>query len=66
MSPQLLIVLGVILLGMAVWALLTGKVVAGSRGLRPNYYTRRDNPVPYYCFVVVYLAIGSFVLYHSK
>jgi len=40
MPPVLLLLVSLVIIGMAVRGLLTGKVMAGSRGLRPNYYTK--------------------------
>ena len=65
MSPLLLRILGVILIIMAIWALITGKVVAGSRGLQANCYTKQDNPFLYYLFICGYLLIGLLVLLNS-
>ncbi len=65
MPPVLLLLVSLVIIGMAVRGLLTGKVMAGSRGLRPNYYTKQDSPVLYYGFIFVYLSIGAFVLFHS-
>ncbi|MEH0021535.1 MAG: hypothetical protein V6Z89_17910 [Desulfobacter sp.] len=63
MSPPLLKILGLIIIGMGVWGLFTGRVMAGSRGLQPNYYTRHDQPVLYYVFICVYLVIGAVVFF---
>lgn len=64
MSPLLLKALGGVLILIAMISLITGKVMAGSRGLRSNVYTRQDSPVLYYCFICFYLLIGLFVLFH--
>lgn len=58
----MLAVLGVILIGAGVLGLVSGKVVAGSRGLRSNFYTRKGNPFLYYSFIFIYLAVGFLVL----
>ena len=50
------------ILGMAIMGLATGRVLAGSRGLAPNYYTKKDNPFLYYGFIGVYLLMGLFLL----
>jgi len=64
--PSLFLKLGaIVLLVLAVWGLISGEVVAGSRGFRSNVYKRKTNPVAFYFFVVFYLLIGSFVLYNS-
>lgn len=62
---MLLNALGAIVIVMAVWGLMSGRVVAGARGLRPNYYTRQQHPVLFYGFIFVYLLIGTFVLISS-
>lgn len=49
----------------AVWGLLRGRILAGARGLRSNYYYKNDNPFSFYGFVLIYLSIGSFILYQS-
>jgi hypothetical protein len=50
---------------MAVWGLVTGKVMAGSKGLEPNYYHKKDSPGLYYFFIAIYLVLGSVVLANS-
>ena len=65
MPAQLLTLLGVIIIAVALWGLLSGKILAGVRGLRRNYYYRNDNLFSFYGFVLIYLSIGSFILYQS-
>jgi hypothetical protein len=65
MPTPLLVLIGCVLLTIGVWGLVAGKIVAGSRGLRPNYHHRRDNPFLYYSFVSFYLLVGAFVLYNA-
>ena len=65
MNSSLFIILGIVLIGISAAALITGKVMAGSRGLKPNYYSRTDNPGMYYTFVVLYFCIGLFVITSS-
>lgn len=65
MPPLLLTLLGVIIITVAVWGLLRGKILAGARGLRSQYYYKHDNPFSFYGFVLIYLSIGSFMLYQS-
>lgn len=65
MSPLLLKIFGLLLLLMGGWGLLTGRVMAGSRGLRPNYYTRNENPILYSLFIAMYVLAGLFVLVNS-
>lgn len=62
MSKSLLALIGVILIGVGLWGLISGKVVAGSRGLSSNFYTKKDSPFLYYSFVFIYLSIGFFIL----
>lgn len=61
-SAKLFVLLGLILLIVGLWGLVAGKVIAGSRGLHPNFYSRKGSPFLYYSFKVLYLAIGSLVL----
>ena len=65
MSPLLLKIIGVLAIGMAVWALITGKVMAGARGLKANFYNRKESPLLFYGFIVIYLFIGAVVLSNS-
>ena len=65
MSPRFMTLLGVIIIAVAVWGLLRGRILAGARGLRSNYYYKNDNPFCFYGFVLIYLSIGSFILYQS-
>ncbi|NLY12191.1 MAG: hypothetical protein GXZ10_01070 [Gammaproteobacteria bacterium] len=65
MPPLLLTLLGVIIITVAVWGLLRGRILAGARGLRSQYYYKHDNPFSFYGFVLIYLSIGSFMLYQS-
>ena len=65
MPASLLTIVGIITISLAVWGLLRGRIIAGSRGLKSNYYYRDDNPFSFYGFVLIYLSIGSFVLYQS-
>ena len=62
MSKSLLTLLGIILIAIGSWGLVSGKVVAGSRGFRSNYYTKKDSPFLYYSFVFIYISIGFFIL----
>ena len=63
---NLYFIIGLIVLLMGIWGLLTGKVIAGARGLKSNYYTRQDSPALYYMFVIVYLCIGAFIIMQSS
>lgn len=55
------LLLGLVLIAVGVWGLVRGEVMAGSRGLKANTYTRQDNPVLFYLFVVMYLVAGIFI-----
>lgn len=59
------IILGAILVAVALWSLFSGKVVAGSRGVRANYYRRREAPVLYYLFISLYFFIGIITLVYG-
>jgi len=61
MPPQLLFILGVIIVVIVICGLFSGKIIAGSRGLAPNYYSRKDNPLLYYIFLVTYALIATFI-----
>lgn len=65
MPTPLMTLLGVIILITAIQGLWRGKVIAGARGLRSHYYSKTDNPWCFYGFVLIYLSIGSFLLYQS-
>lgn len=65
MPKPLLVLLGVLVIVMGLWALVTGKVVAGSKGFKSNYYYKKDDPFLYYAFIGIYLVIGAFVLYST-
>ena len=65
MPASLVTIVGIITISVAVWGLLRGRIIAGSRGFKSNYYYRDDNPLCFYGFVLIYLSIGSFVLYQS-
>jgi hypothetical protein len=65
MHSSLFIILGVILIIMGVVGLLSGKIMAGSRGLKPNYYSKIESPILYYLFVIIYISIGVFVITKS-
>ena len=65
MSPLVLTKIGVVTIAIALWGLMCGRIIAGARGLKSNYYYRDDNPFSFYGFVMIYLSIGSFILYQS-
>ena len=65
MSPRLLTIVGVVTIAVALWGLLRGRIIAGARGLKSNYYYRDDNPFSFYGFVLIYFSIGAFILYQS-
>ncbi|MBK1874462.1 hypothetical protein FE848_14650 [Marinobacter sp. 1-3A] len=62
MPKPLLMLLGIISIGVGVWGLVSGKVIAGSRGLQSNFYTKQDSPLLYYSFIFIYFAVGFLVL----
>lgn len=65
MPPALIKIIGVLAISVALWGLMTGKIMAGARGLRANYYYRKENPLLFYGFIFVYLAIGLVLLASS-
>jgi len=65
MSPILLKIIGLIFIIMGCWGLFAGKVMAGSRGLQPNYYTKQESPILYYFFIGIYFLIGILISYNS-
>ena len=65
MQSSLFVILGVLLIIMGGAGLLSGNVMAGSKGLKPNYYNRVENPTLFYLFVFIYIAIGIFVMIKS-
>lgn len=66
MAPILLKTIGFFLIGLALIGLATGKIIAGSKGLRSNYYSRKDRPFLYYSFLLLYFVFGLFIIWHSK
>ena len=54
----LLILLGAVLLAMAWHGHVSGELRAGLRYLRPYRPTRQDNPLAFYLYLLLYLAIG--------
>ena len=65
MPPRLLTLIGITIMAVAVWGLFSGKIIAGARGLKNNYYYRDDNPISFYSFIFIYLCIGAFLLLQS-
>ena len=65
MTATLLLLMGIFILAMAVLGIATGKVVAGSKGLKANHCYRGDEPLLYWGFVVIYLLIGSFTVFQA-
>lgn len=47
---------------MVVYALVSGKIMAGSRGFKAQYYYRDEQPFLYYAFLMVYVLAGILVL----
>lgn len=65
MPAPVVVIAGLAALIMALWALVGGKIVTGSRGFKANYYSREDEPFLYYGFLAVYLLLGVFLLSHA-
>jgi len=65
MPTQILLILGIIILGVVISGLVSGKIIAGSKGLEANYYSKKDNPLSYYAFIVIYSLIAIFIFYNS-
>lgn len=61
----LYLILGLILIIIGVLGLFTGKVLAGARGLKPNYYSKHENPKLHFIFIAFYILIGGFVVASS-
>ena len=57
MPPRLLTLFGALIIAVALWGLV--------RGLRSNYYYKDGNPFSFYGFILIYLSLGSFLLYQS-
>lgn len=66
MPTPVVVIAGMAAWAMVVWALVSGKVMAGSRGLKTHYYDRQDQPLPYCGFVIVYFCVGTFLLYNAR
>lgn len=58
-------IIGFIILTIAAFGIFSGKIMAGSRGLRAHYYSRVDHPFLYYCFIIIYTLIGAVILYNA-
>ncbi len=65
MSSPLILLLGVIIAVVVISGLVSGKIIAGSKGFEANYYSRKDNPLAYYAFIVIYSFIAIFIIYNS-
>lgn len=65
MSQSVLTIVGAITIAVALWGFLRGRIIAGARGFKSNYYYRDDNPFCFYGFVLIYFSIGSFIFYQS-
>lgn len=61
-SSSILKVIGCLSLALAIYGLVSGKVVAGSRGFKTNYYYKGEQPGLYYFFIVFWFAVGGVVL----
>lgn len=49
-----------------IWGLLTGKVMAGSKGFATLYYQKSSQPVLYYFFIILYLSVGMLAIWHAR
>ena len=65
MPAPVVLIAGLAALTLALWALVSGKVMAGSRGFKANYDCREDEPFLYYGFLTVYWLLGGFLLSHA-
>lgn len=65
MQEYLITAIGVILCLMVIEGMIRGKVRAGSRGFKTNFYSREDNPVLYFVFMIVYAVVSFFTLSNS-
>lgn len=61
MPNSLVTLIAIMLIANYTYALITGKVVAGSKGLRTNFYKRHESPFAFYSFIVLYAAIALFL-----
>lgn len=62
MRSPFLAIAGLTILAMVVYALVSGKIMAGSRGFKAQYYYRDEQPFLYYAFLMVYVLAGILVL----
>ena len=65
MPSPLMALLGLLTLATALQGLWRGKIIAGARGLRSNFHYKHENPWCFYGFILIYLSIGSFLIYRS-
>ncbi len=65
MPTQILLILSVILLVVVISGLVSGKIIAGSKGFEANYYSKKDNPLSYYAFILIYSLIAIFIFFKS-
>lgn len=62
MPPVIVKIIGLMAIAVALWGLVSGAVVAGSRGFRAHFYRKQENPFAFYLFVCIYGVIGLFLL----
>ena len=62
MRSPFLIIAGLAILAMVVYALVSGKIMTRSRGFKAQYYYRDEQPFLYYAFLMAYLLAGVLVL----
>lgn len=65
MPTPVLLLAGIFVLAMAGLGLVRGKVAAGACGLKTNYCHRAEQPLLYWGFVFIYLAIGLFLVFQA-
>lgn len=58
--------IALLLICMVGHALVSGRVMAGSRGLQPNYYTRNENPFLYFFFLIFYAATALLIFLNYR
>lgn len=66
MPKEMVFILGIVIVLAIISGLVTGKIIAGSRGLKANYYSRKENPFLYYAFIFIYSVIAFLIFNNSK
>ncbi|MBO1519797.1 hypothetical protein [Oceanisphaera pacifica] len=65
MPNSLLVLLSLLFISVGLHGLFTGKVLAGSRGFKNNYYRKQQQPLLFGLFVLFYIAVGVFILWNQ-